>query len=329
LIRIPTITDVLIARRLLRGKVRHTPLEFSHPLSELMGARVYLKLENQQIAGSFKIRGAINKMYSLTDEERARGVVTASSGNHAQGVAAAAAMLGTRAVIYVPEVCPETKKNSVLARGGAFVDLRVRGAKFDDAERAALEAADAEGLSYVSAYEDTHIAAGQGTVAVEMLEDEPELDVIFCPLSGGGLLTGIAAASRALRPGIELWGAFAAVNPGWTRAWEEGKVVPVTEEDSLADALGGGVSAELYPYLRESLTGILPTREDDIARAMAWMHKHHHQVIEGAPATALAGLASRRERVRGKKIGVVVTGGNVDDAKLRRILTEYADRPLV
>lgn len=327
LIGIPTITDVLIARNLLRGKVRHTPLEFSHPLSALTEAEVFLKLENAQHANSFKIRGAVNKMYALSEEERARGVITASSGNHAQGLAAAAAMLKTRAVICVPEICPETKKASVRARGGDYVDLRVVGAQYDDTERAAMEYARDEGLSFISAFEDTHIAAGQGTVALEMLLDEPELDVIFSPLSGGGLLTGIAVAARALRPGIELWGTFAENNPSWTRAWEEGRVVPVAEEPSLADALGGGASAELYPFIRESLTGILPISEEDIARAMAWMHKHHHMVIEGASGTSVAGLVSGKVDVRGKKAGVVISGGNVDDARFIKILEKYGDSP--
>lgn len=327
MVRIPTITDVLIARKLLQGKTLRTPLIFSHPLSELTGASVFLKLENQQHANSFKIRGAINKMYALSEEERARGVVTASSGNHAQGLAAAAAMLKARAVICVPESCPETKKASVRARGGAYVDLRVVGAQYDDTERAALAIARDEKLSFVSAFEDTHIAAGQGTLALEMLEDEPELDVIFSPLSGGGLLTGIAVAARALRPEIELWGTFAENNPNWTRAWEEGKVVPVTEEDSIADALGGYASAALYPFLRKSLTGILPVSEERIARAMAWMHKHHHMVIEGASGTAIAGLLSGKADVKGKKAGVVISGGNVDDARLIAILREYGDQP--
>lgn len=316
---------MLTARKLLQGKIRRTPLEFSYPLSELTGARVFLKLENQQHANSFKIRGAINKMYSLSEEERARGVVTASSGNHAQGVATAAAMLKTRAVICVPEPCPETKKASVRARGGAYVDLRVVGAQYDDTERAALEIARDERLSFVSAFEDTYIAAGQGTLAFEMLEDEPELDVIISPLSGGGLLTGIAVAAKALRPGIELWGSFAENNPNWTRAWEEGQVVPVTEKDSIADALGGYASAELYPFIRKSLDGILPISEENIARAMAWMHKHHHIVIEGAAGTSVAGLLSGRVEVKGKSVGVVISGGNVDDARLIEILREFGD----
>jgi threonine dehydratase len=319
-IRIPDITDVLKAEKLLSGLVRHTPLEYSHPLSELTGARVYMKLENQQHAGSFKIRGAINKMYSLSAEERARGVITASSGNHAQGLAAAAAMLRTKAVICVPETCPETKKASVLARGGEYVDLRVTGAQYDDTERTALKFADEEKKTFVSAYEDTYIAAGQGTLAVEMFLDEPELDVIFCPLSGGGLLTGVAVTARALRPSVELWGTMAQNNPSWPRAWDAGRVEPVEEADSIADALGGSASPKLFDFIRRSITGIADISEEDIAGAMAFVHKKHHLVIEGAAGTAVAALMSGRIDIRDKRAAVVISGGNVDDSKFVRIL---------
>lgn len=324
-IRIPTITDILIARKMLWGKVRHTPLEYSFPLSALTGAHVYLKLENQQHANSFKIRGAINKMYALSEAERERGVVTASSGNHAQGLATAAAMLRVRAVVCVPETCPETKKSSVRARGGQYVDLRVVGAQYDNTEREALRLADEEGYSFVSAYEDTYIAAGQGTLAVEMFEDEPELDIIFCPLSGGGLLTGVSVAALALRPSVQLWGTFAENNPSWSHAWEAGKVEPVGEIDSIADALGGAASGKLFGFIRRTLAGILPASEEAIERNMAWIHRHHHLVVEGAAGTALAGLMSGKVEVRGKNVGVVISGGNVDDAKLIGILETFRD----
>jgi threonine dehydratase len=287
---------------------------------------VYLKLENLQHANSFKIRGAINKMLSLPEKARARGVITASSGNHAQGLASAAFMLKSRAVLCVPETCPETKKQSVLARGGEYVELRVVGAQYDDTERAALRMAEEEGLTFVSAYEDTHIAAGQGTLAVEMLLDEPELDLIFCPLSGGGLLTGVAVASRALRPGIGLWGTMARNTQSWQHAWRVGRVEPIEELDSAADALGGAASAKLYPFIRETIDGIADASEDEIKRCMAWMHKNHHLVVEGASATAVAALLSSRVDVRGKRVGVVITGGNVDDSKLLEILEKYGDK---
>jgi threonine dehydratase len=322
-IRIPYITDVLKARGVIAGMARRTPLEYSHPLSELTGADVWLKLENQQHTSSFKIRGAINKMFSLPDAERSCGVITASSGNHAQGLAAAAAILRTRAVICVPETCPDTKKESILARGGQYVDLRVTGARYDDTEREALRIAADEGLSFVSACEDTMIAAGQGTLALEMLEDEPELDVIFCPLSGGGLMTGVAVAAMALRPGIELWGTMAANNPSWPHAWEAGRVEPVSETDSIAEALGGAASQKLFPFIRRTITGILPMSEDDIKRAMTYIHRRHHMVIEGAAGTAVAGLLSGKTVIRDRKIGVVVSGGNVDDKEFIKVLEEY------
>ncbi|MDR3076832.1 MAG: pyridoxal-phosphate dependent enzyme, partial [Synergistaceae bacterium] len=223
-------------------------------------------------------------------------------------------------VICVPETCPETKKNSVRARGGEYVDLRVVGAQYDDTERAAFRYADAEGLVFVSAYEDTQIAAGQGTLAIEMLEDEPELDAIICPLSGGGLLTGVTVAARALRPQVEIWGTMARNNQSWQRAWEIGRVEPVDELDSIADALGGMASPKLFGFIRSSITGIADASEDEIAKSMAAVHKLHHMVIEGAAGTAVSALMSGHIDVKNKRVGVVISGGNVDDAKFVRIL---------
>ncbi|MDR1965130.1 MAG: threonine/serine dehydratase [Synergistaceae bacterium] len=317
---VPSITDVLEARKILFGIARRTPLEYSRHLSELSGAQVYMKLENWQATNSFKIRGAINKVYSLTENERRRGVITASSGNHAQGLAAAAARLGIKAVVCVPETCPETKKSAVLALGGGLADLRVIGASYDDTERAALRYADEEGMTFVSAYEDAHIAAGQGTLAFEIFEDEPEIDAIFCPLSGGGLMTGVAVASRALRPGVELWGATAENNPGWRLAWEAGKVARYDELDSIADALGGSPSAKLFGFIRESINGVVAASEGDIASAMALIHEKHHMVIEGAAGTAVAALLSGSAHLRGKRVAVVISGGNVDGSKMIGIL---------
>jgi threonine dehydratase len=293
----------------------------------MTGAQVCLKLENQQHAGSFKIRGAINKMFSLSEAERSRGVITASSGNHAQGLATAASMLGVRAVICVPETCPETKKDSVRARGGKYVELRVTGAQYDDTEREALRAADEEGLVFVSAYEDTYIAAGQGTLAIEMFEAEPELDVIICPLSGGGLLTGLTAAAKTLRPSIEIWGTMARNNQSWQHAWATGRVEPIEELDSIADALGGAASPKLFGYIRNNITGIADSSEDEIAKSMAMIHKLHHMVIEGAAGTAIAALISGKIEVRGKRVGIVISGGNVDDAKFVKILADSLFTP--
>lgn len=316
----PTVTDILMAYRFLKGKVRHTPLEFSYLLSEESGAKVFLKWENQQHCASFKIRGALNRMYALGQEERKRGVVTASSGNHAQGVATAAALLGVKAVICVPGMCPETKKTAIRRRGGEWVDLRVIGHFYDEAEEEAKRLASVEGMTFVSAYEDFHVVCGQGTVAVEMLLDEPDLDVLVVPISGGGLISGITAAALALRPGIEIWGVHAKANPSWTRGWAEGRIVPVVEEDTLADALSGAASQILYEYLRPRLEGVIQVSEPAMASAVAFLHREHHQVVEGSGAIGVAALREKLLRAQGRKIGIVVSGGNIDEARLMKIL---------
>lgn len=319
----PTITDVLLAARFLKGRIHRTPTEYSFPFSEKSGAEVYVKWENQQICRSFKIRGALNKMFSLSEEEKALGVVTASSGNHAQGVAMAAKMLKTRAIICVPGMCPETKRQAIRNLGGDYVDLRVVGHFYDDAEIESFRLRDEEKLTYVSAFEDQKIAAGQGTLALEMLMDEPELDIILCPISGGGLISGVSLAAQSLKPGIQVWGIHASANPAWPEAFKQGKVVPVEEEETIADALCGGASQPLFEFLKNRLTGIVAVSEDEMEEAMAFTHQHHHQVIEGGSATSVAALLSGKVDVKGRKVGVVISGGNVDDGKLLKILQKF------
>lgn len=316
----PTLSEVLLAARFLRGRIYRTPLEHSHPLSELSGADVYVKWENRQRCRSFKIRGALNKMFALSEAERARGVVTASSGNHAQGVATAARLLKTRAVICVPGACPETKRSAIVNLGGDYVDLRVVGSVYDDAEAESFRLRDGEGLTYVSAFEDLHIASGQGTVALEMMEDEPDLDVILCPISGGGLISGVVAAAKGIRPALRVYGTHAAANPSWPEAFRAGKVVPVREEETVADALCGGASQPLFDYLKDRLDGLDAASEEELQSAMAFVHGHHHEVIEGGAATVVASLLSGRLDLSGRKVGLVVSGGNVDDGRLIDIL---------
>ena len=316
----PRLTDILMAARFLQGRIYRTSLEYSYPLSEASGASVYVKWENRQRCRSFKIRGALNKMFSLSEEERRRGVVTASSGNHAQGVATAARLLKTRAVICVPGACPETKRRAIRNYGGDFVDLRVVGSIYDDAEAESFRLRDEEGLTYVSAFEDLKIAAGQGTLGLEMIEDEPELDVILCPISGGGLISGVVAAVKGINPSIKVYGAHAAANPSWPEAFRVGHVLPVEERETVADALCGGASQPLFDYLRDRLDGLVALSEEELESAMAFVHRHHHEVIEGGAATVVAALFSGQLDLAGKKVGLVVSGGNVDDDRLIEIL---------
>ena len=310
-----TITDVLLASRFLSGKVRRTPFEFSPRLSEVAGASVWLKLENQQIAGSFKPRGAFNRMFAMSEDERGKGVITCSSGNHAQGVAMAARMLKIRAVICVPGQCPQVKRDSILEKGGEYVELRVIGTYYDEAEAESMRMAQREGLVFISAFDDPYVSAGQGTVGLEMLQDEPELDVILCQISGGGLIRGVATAAFALRPGIKVWGVHASANPAWPEALRKGRVEPADEEISLADALGGGACENHLSFVREKLEGVIGVSEEEIARGIRFMFERHHQLVEGAGAVTVAALLAGKVCVCGAKVGVVVSGGNIGEEK--------------
>lgn len=319
----PSITDVLLAYRFLQSRVRHTPTELSAPLSEKLGSKVFIKWENHQIAGSFKLRGALNKMFNLSCDEMKLGVVTPSSGNHAQGVAMAAKMLEVRAVICVPGVCPETKQQAIKRRGGEFVDLRVIGHFYDEAETEAKRLAREEGLTFVSSYEDHFVVSGAGTIGLELLMDEPELDVLVIPAGGGGLINGIAIAAKALRPDIEIYGIQSVTSQPWVKSWPVGHVVEVEYEDSLADGLMGSIPQSLVDLAKKRINDFLAVTEDDIARAIAFLHHEHHQVVEGSGAIGVAALLAGKIPIEGKRVGVVISGGNIDTPRLMQVLQKY------
>lgn len=319
----PSITDVLMAYRFLKDRVRHTPTEFSYPLSEKIGAEVFIKWENRQICNSFKVRGALNRMYHLSAEERERGVVTASSGNHAQGIAMAAADLGVRAVVCVPGVCPETKKEAIRRLGQGWVELHVEGHFYDDAEDAAHALEKEKGMTYVSSFEDPFIISGAATLGLEMLMDEPELDLLVVPAGGGGLINGVALAARSLRPSVEVWGVQSVASQPWVASWPSGKVVEVSYHDSLADGLTGWIPQSLLDLAKKRISGFLAIEEEDVARGIAFCHHHHHQVVEGAGAVGIGALLAGRLDVKGRRIGVVISGGNIDEKRLMEVLNRY------
>jgi len=317
----PSITDVLLAYRFLKDKVKHTPLERSEPLSEATGAEVFIKWENQQIAGSFKLRGALNKMFSLSPDEIKRGVVTPSSGNHAQGVAMAAGMLGVKAVICVPGVCPEMKRQAIKKRGGKFVDLRVAGHFYDDAEEEARRLASEEGLTFISSYEDHFIVSGAGTLGLELMMDEPEMEVLVVPAGGGGLINGVAIAAKALRPDVKIYGIQSVASEPWVESWPGGRVVQVKYEESLADGLMGSIPQSLLDLAKKRINDFLAVTEDDIAEAIVFLHNRHHQIVEGAGAVGVAALLAGKIPVKGKKVGIVISGGNIDTSRLLSLLS--------
>lgn len=319
----PKITDVLKAHKFLRDKVRHTPTEYSYPLSDMAGAPVYLKLENDQLCGSFKLRGALYKMSSLNETERAAGVVTCSSGNHGQGVALAASKLKIKTKIFVPNVCPNTKKQAIKRRGGDYVELTVSDGNYDFAEHSAQCYAKEHNAVYVSSFEDADVIAGQGTAAFEMLTDEPDIDLILVPAGGGGLLNGTAIAAKALNPDAEIWGVQSEASNPWVASWPDGRVKDVEYYDTLADGLAGYIPQSMLDLAKLRVSGIYEVTEEEIAKAIVFMHREHRLVVEGAGAAGIAALLAGKAETKGRTVGVIVSGGNIDEDTLKTLLEKY------
>jgi threonine dehydratase len=311
--------EIYLAQRRIQGIVRRTPLEASPFFSEACGGEVYLKLENLQLTGSFKIRGALNKMLQLSPEERRRGVVTASAGNHAQGIGYGAKMLGIQATIVVPRNTPKTKVEAIQRYG---VDLIIHGENYDAAERKARELEREQSKVYVSPYNNYAIIAGQGTVGLEMWEEKNDLEVVLVPVGGGGLISGVALALKSLNPDIEIIGVQSKASPVMYESIKQGRIVEVTMEESIAEGLHGGIEKDsvTFDLVKELVEDIILVEEADIETAIALFLEHHHQVAEGAGAVGLAALIRGEKRFKGRRIGVVISGGNIDISLIRKIL---------
>jgi threonine dehydratase len=264
-------------------------------------------------------------MFSLTSEERARGVVTPSSGNHGQGVAFAASQLGVRAVVCVPGACPQTKRQAIRRLGGDWVELRVVGELYDDAEHEAHRLAEADGMTFVSSYEDAVVISGAATLGLELMMDEPELDVLLVPAGGGGLMNGVSLAAKTLRPEVRIWGVQSVASQPWVASWEGGKVVEVSYGDSLADGLTGSIPQSLLDLAKTRMEGCFSVTEEEIGEAIAFLHREHHQVVEGAGAVGVAALLTGKvpASLAGLRVGVVISGGNIDHARLMPLLERW------
>jgi threonine dehydratase len=316
----PVFRNVVKAYGFLETRVRRTPTEYSEALSEIAGAPVYVKWENQQLCGSFKIRGALFAMHSLDENQRDKGIVTCSSGNHGQGVALAAKSMGVRAIVFVPETCPEIKKRKIRQLGGDWVELRAAAGDYDFAEAEAHKFAAREGKTYLSSYEDAAIVSGQGSAGMEMFMNDPDIGYVLIPAGGGGLLNGVAIAAKAINPEVEIFGVQSEASNPWVVSWPDGEVKTVTYSDTVADGLAGGIPQSLLTLAKKRVSGILEVTENDIKRAIAFAHREHRQIIEGAGAVGIAALLSGAAKPNGKKTAILVSGGNIDDAKLREIL---------
>ncbi|HZT56085.1 MAG TPA: threonine/serine dehydratase [Burkholderiaceae bacterium] len=315
-----TLQDVFVAQQRIAGSVTATPLVYSDKMSELRGADVWMKMESLQRTGSFKIRGASNRLLALTPAERARGVITTSSGNFALGLGSAAKAAHVNAIVVVPTNTPETKLESIRRLG---VQLVMHGANYDIAYAHAKEIALKTGRTYVSSYEDPWVVAGQGTVALEAFLAEPHFDLILVPTGGGGLLSGVAMVAKSLNPGIKVIGLQTEASDPWLHSFRQRKVVEVEYGQTLADGLLGEVGAANLDMVLRYVDDILVVKESEVAEAMHWMVKYHHQIVEGSAAVGVAALLHHLPDIGGLKVLNIVTGSNVDSNRIAPILHAY------
>ena len=308
--------DIVLAAQRLQGHLLRTPCVASQTLSEITGAQVFLKFENLQFTASFKERGACNKLAQLTPEQAACGVIAMSAGNHAQGVAYHAQRLGLRAVIVMPRLTAGVK---VARTQGFGAEVILFGDSLDEAHNHAMALAQAQGLTFVHPYDDVDTIAGQGTVALEMLADVPDLDCLVIAVGGGGLIAGIATVAKALQPGLEVVGVQAARFPAMVNA------IKGTQHpqglSTIADGIAVGTPGKLtLEIVRQRVDDVLLVDEGDLEHALVMLLEVEKTLVEGAGAAGLAALLKYPERFRGKRVGLVLCGGNIDPLLLAAII---------
>ena len=302
----------------IQADIRRTPLEYSEPLSRETGAKVYVKWECDQITGSFKLRGALNKLRSLSDADRARGVVSASTGNHGLAISHAAKLEGVGLKLFLPETVAEVKKKRIEAMG---VDVEVRGASCDKAEAIAREFAGRTGRVFVSPYNDWDIVFGAGTVGLEIAEDPSRFDDVLVPVGGGGLIAGIAGYLKAVRPEARMVGVEPETSAFMAASIAAGRLVEIDEKETIADAVAGGIEpgAITFPLCRDLVDFIEVVPESLIARGLALVHEHHGRMVEGAGALPFAALLHSPPRWKDRTVVAVVSGGNIAPARFRAV----------
>jgi threonine dehydratase len=317
-------SQIFLARRAIAPFIRRTPLIRSDSLSERLGREVHLKLESLRETGSFKLRGATNRLSWLTDEERARGVVLSSTGNHARGCAYAGRRLGIRVVVCMSELVPRNKVDAVGAQGA---EVRIVGRSQDEAEVEAKRLARDEGLVFVSPFDDAGVICGQGTIGLELLEDMPDVDTVLVPLSGGGLIGGIALALKSANPAISVVGITMERGAAMIESLRAGRPVEVTEEESLADSLGGGIGLDnrhTFALARELVDELVLVSEEEIAGGMAHVYWREQLVVEGGAAVGIAALLHDKVSRLGGRIAVILSGRNIDMQRFAAIVERRA-----
>jgi threonine dehydratase len=312
-----TLKDIEAAAKAISGQVERTPLRYSKTLSEITGAQVWIKFENLQFTASFKERGALNKLLSLTNSERAAGVVAMSAGNHAQGVAYHASRLGIPATIVMPKGTPFVKVEHTRNFGARVI---IEGETLADSDKHARELEIKEKLTFVHPFDDPHVVAGQGTVGLEILEDLADFDAMVIPVGGGGLSSGIATAVKTLRPAVEIYGVEPAMYPSLSAELrgEEAKVGGATIAEGIAVKKVGAITSEI---LRRLMERVILVNEDELERAVTLFATVEKTVAEGAGAAGLAALLAEPHLFRGRKVVLPLSGGNIDTRLLASVLT--------
>jgi threonine dehydratase len=314
-----TLSDIQAARERIAGKIVRTPIVLSPNLSERLGVPVYLKLEHRQTTGSFKLRGASNAIASLSADERRRGVVAASTGNHGRALAHAAKLEGLRAVICMSRLVPENKVSEIRRLG---TDIRIVGKSQDDAQEEVDRLVAEEGLTMVPPFDHAAVIAGQGTVGLEMLDDVPDAATVVTPVSGGGLAAGVAAAIKGRNPSIKVVGVSMELGAAMQASLAAGKPVLVEEMPTLADSLGGGIGLEnrlTFSMIRDLLDGIVLVSEDEIAAGIAHAYAEEREIVEGAGAVGIAALLAGKIVAEGPVV-ILLSGRNIDMTLHRRVI---------
>ncbi|HET6365981.1 MAG TPA: threonine ammonia-lyase [Pseudomonadales bacterium] len=313
-----TLADVEAARARLRGVIHETPCAYSQSLSDLTGARVFVKLENLQMTGSFKERGAANVLLQLSPAERKRGVVTASAGNHGLAVAFHAARLGIGAAIVMPEWAPLTKVTAARRQGAEVV---LHGENYDEAYARAREIEAERGLVFVHPFDDPRVIAGQGTIGLELAAQVPDLATVLVPVGGGGLAAGTAVALKSRRPGVEVIGVQTDELAAMKAAWASGERVTVPPAPTIADGIAvRRVGEHTFALCRQWVDQIVSVSEEEIANAILLLLEIEKTVVEGAGAVPLAALVNKKVAAAGKTVVLVLSGGNIDVNLISRII---------
>ena len=334
-----TLNDIEAAHHRIRPTIHVTPCEYSETFTALSGNPVYFKLENLHMTGSFKERGALNKLLLMTPEERAKGVICASAGNHAQGVAYHATRLGIRALIYMPEHAPITKVNATERFGGEVV---LFGKSFDEALAEAKRHGVADGLTFVHAFDDPAVIAGQGSIGLEILSQNPFIEAVLVPIGGGGLIGGIACAIKETNPKIKIVGVQTSRVPSMIAALARHEPVELPAATTIADGIAvRRAGVHTLPLVEKYVDDVVTVEEEEIASAILYLLEREKTVAEGAGATAVAALLHNKTKLRGKKTVTLICGGNIDplflcqiiergmvkDGRLIRIRVIIPDRP--